>query len=135
MVTIDELYEELKCFKDCTIAEFEDIFTSKANSKLPLFANLYILREQYNYYSMTEMAANKYTYPMVIGMNTAWYYFLRRKLPTRTTQFTSIPRSAALMLLWNIGSYSLYYSPQIRNKYRINLNHLFDLDRSFLYDN
>lgn len=41
----DELEEELKVFKDCSVRELIEIFGIKTNVELPLYVNLWILRE------------------------------------------------------------------------------------------
>ena len=41
----EDLEEELKVFKDCSVRELIEIFGIKTNTELPLFVNLWILRE------------------------------------------------------------------------------------------
>ena len=45
-MTIEDAMEELKVFKDCTLEEFEDIFGVEPNLDLPLYANLYKMKEE-----------------------------------------------------------------------------------------
>ena len=49
MQTDEQLFEEFKVFKDCTITEFLDIFGRKYNEELPLYSQLFIVREQAKY--------------------------------------------------------------------------------------
>jgi len=74
---MEEVWDELKCFKDCTIEEFEDIFGIKCNTNLPLYVNMFILKEMYAFYFMVDALTNRFTVPAVMGLNTLWYYYLR----------------------------------------------------------
>ena len=70
----DEMYEELKVFKDCSIKEFEEIFGPDCNTDLPLYANLFKLREQLTYYNMAVSITNSNIMPFIIAANSMWYY-------------------------------------------------------------
>ena len=61
--------------------EFEDIFGPKYNPNLPLYVNLFVLREQNAYFTMVDAITNKNAMPIIIGTNTIWYYFLRWRMP------------------------------------------------------
>jgi len=134
--SIEEVYEELKCFKDCTIEEFEDIFGVKCNTSLPLYVNMYILKEMNAFYFMVDAVTNRFTVPAVIGLNTAWYYYLRyTQTQNKTIKFSRVGRTAFITLLYNLLTFSLYANPTVRQTYRVNINHLFDHDVPFLYTN
>lgn len=80
-MTLEDAMEELKVFKDCTVTEFEDIFGAKPNLDLPLYVNLFKMREQASMFLLMETLSNKYTVPGVIAMNFAYYYQMKRLMP------------------------------------------------------
>jgi len=109
--SMEEVYQELKVFKDCTIEEFEDIFGNECNTNLPFYVNLYKLKEQYAYNELVDSKTNTYCMPAVILMNTAWYYYLRRTQPNTTLRFTSLKRTMGLTLLYNVVVHTFVTAP------------------------
>ena len=102
---LDELFESLKVFKDCNMGEFVDIFGVKHNPNLPLYANLYILKQYFDYYTMLDSILNRNALFATIGMNFAYYYSLRRILHPDTHYFARFPRTA---LFYSIYIYGVY---------------------------
>ena len=95
-------------FRDCSISDFEDIFSPEYNPHLPLYVNLWILREQYAYFSMVDSVANKNAVPWIIGLNTVAYYFLRKINPGTTIRYAKIPRTLFLTALFNFVGYTMF---------------------------
>jgi len=61
-----------------------------------------------------DSVANKNAVPSIIGINTIWYYLMRRMFRGQTMKFTRIGRTAAIGLIYNLASYSFYASPKVR---------------------
>ena len=68
------MQEELKVFKDCTVKQFVEIFGAACDPKLPLFVNLYLLREVRRYLDAGTRESLKNAVPSVLAMNFFWYY-------------------------------------------------------------
>lgn len=132
---MQELYDELKVFRDCSIEEFEDIFGDECNTDLPLFANLYKFREQINYWRLVSAESCQYTLPFMLLSNTAYYYHLRHLFPGTFVKFASLPRSMALFFVYYQIRMNKVTIPHVRAHYKVNINHLFDQDQQFLYQN
>jgi len=120
-----ELYEELKVFKDCTFREFLFIIGMDFNPSLPLYANLYILKEMMMFGRFFENEVTKYQVPGTILGNFAFYYGARWAMPGAPIKFVSIIRT--LLIFWayhiNVGKTTM---GSLCDKYRVNINHLFD---------
>jgi len=77
---MEEMYEQLKVFKDCTFEEFQNIFGPKFDESLPLYSNLYALKTFNEYVSLVELMTHKNSLISIIGMNLVYYYALRSTL-------------------------------------------------------
>ena len=132
---LEELQEDMKVFKDCAIDEFIQIVGPQYDKHMPLFANLYILREHHIYHHLIHREALKYSIPVTVGLNFAWYYGMRRYYRGQPFMFNRITRTFTLFALFGASQYRLVAEPKLAKNYRVNINHLFDRDESFLYEN
>ena len=87
--------------------EFTDIFGIRFNPNLPLFANLYILKQYFDYYTMLDSQLNRNAMFATVGMNFAYYYSLRRILHPDTFHFARFPRTALFYGIYVYGVYLL----------------------------
>ena len=111
---MDEVYEEFKVFKDCSVQEFEDLFGPKYNDALPLYVNLYILREQQRYINLVDQNSNRYCAPTVIALNTFYYFMRQKSMLNQTFIFARFGRTALLTLFYQIMVTEMFSRPKVR---------------------
>ena len=93
---MDDIKEDLKVFRDCTVDEFMNIFGPRCDQNMPLFANLFILRESWQYNRYLTSEAVKFSIPVTVGLNTLYYFMLRRYYIGKSFRFNRFARTLAL---------------------------------------
>ena len=104
-----DLHEELKVFKDCSIREFVDIFGTEPNPELPLFTNIWLLRERVRYDALLEGLSVQYALFATIGLNFFWYYaYLKKRYIGQTLRFCRFPRTIMIFGLYMAANKRLF---------------------------
>ena len=123
-------------FKDCTPRELVDIFGAKPERKLPLFVNLWLVREHVRYHTLIEGMSVQYALFATVGLNFFWYYaYLKKRYLGQTLYFSLFPSTLFIFCMYMWGCNKYYSVPKCEADYRININDLLDRDEPFLYEN
>ena len=133
-VELHELREQFKVFRDPSFEEFIRI-TGGYDPEMPLFVQLYILKEYLQFYQLTQ---NNIFLPMMavnLLCNTGYFLFRNRYMLNKNIKLF---RFARVCFFW-FATQAFYESTVINttkaHEYKCNLNDLLDQDEPFLKNN
>ncbi|CDW79965.1 UNKNOWN [Stylonychia lemnae] len=131
----DDISQEFKVFKDPTFTDFIKIVGTNYNQELPLYAQLYILREILQFYQLHQ----NQQFFQIIGFNVlfnlAYYFFNYKFLLRRHIYLFNLPRIVCIFFMSLFLQEQLITKLVTMNNYRVNINDLFDIDEDFLFQN
>eukprot|EP00347_Sterkiella_histriomuscorum_P008086 403346424 len=126
MIDNQDVTNEFKVFKDPTFSDFIKIFGKTYNKDLPLYAQLYIIKEILGFYQFHTNQSLLSLIGLNILMNVGYYFFNYRYLFKRNTQFYSLPRVIIMFMITQILHDQLLVKQVLMNNYRVNINDLLD---------
>ena len=133
-LSAEELREQFKVFRDPNFQEFLQITGTKHNPDLPLFAQLFVLREARAFKAFVQ----EHLWMSYLGSNIAiqlcYFLFQRKYMFCRQTQLISVWRIFAIWFLQSEMTTHLGRA-LYADKYHVDLNSLLDLDDDFLQHN
>ena len=132
---MEDISKEFKVFRDPTFNEFISIVGTKYNQDLPLFAQLYILKEILQFYQLNQNQTFLSLCLLNISFNMAYFYFNYKLLFKRATPFFSLPRIFLIFVVTQLLHEQVILKHVTMNNYRVNINDLFDQDEDFLFEN
>ena len=128
-----EMKKQFKVFFDPSFYEFSKITGRVLKPDLPLFAQLYLLKETLSFY--TYAYSTGYT-PVLWGTmftNMTYWIFMRMLLKKAHVNFFHPARSAIIFSIFYFAYEKIYIDSKMAHSYHININDLFDQDSRFLY--
>lgn len=127
-----DISSEFKVFRDPSFKEFIDIVGVEYNKDLPLFAQLYIIKEVLQFYQLNQNKTFATLSLLNIVLNISYFYF-NRKILFRKVPFFSLIRVFVIFALSQFLHEQVILKQMVMPTYRVNLNDLFDQDEDFLF--
>ena len=112
-----------------------DIVGRKHNTDLPLFAQLYILKQVMTFYDYVFSYSPKYLILSNLMLHTSCYLFFNKLMYMRKFPLFSFGRVFLTYFASELLSFDYIVRDKMTKQIRVNINDLFDLDEQFLFQN
>ena len=103
------------------------------NEELPLFCQLYILKQVMSFYHIAYAMFFMPAIGINLSVQTAYYLFMNRYMYRQKVKLFSLPRVLFVYGLIHICHEEFFIKRYLMNSYRVNINDLFDQDEPFLF--
>ena len=120
-------------FHDPNFEEFINIVGHKYNPDLPLFSQLYILKQIMAFYHMSYSMAFVPAIALNFTAQVAYYLFNNRYMYRSSVRLFSFWRIFAFYAGFHLGHEHLFIKRYFMHSYKVNINDLFDQDEPFLF--
>lgn len=135
VTTEEEIRRQFTVFYDPTFREFVEIVGREHNDELPLFSQLYILKEVMQFYQVAHASCFLPAVGANLAAQLAYYLFRNRFMFNRSVKLFSLPRVLLAYVAIHFGVDELAVKRRFMDRYTVNINDLFDQDEPFLFNN
>ena len=131
----EEIRRQFTVFYDPNFLEFIDIVGKEYNEELPLFSQLYIMKQIMQFYQMAHASCFIPALGINLTAQIAYYLFRNKFMFNRSVKLFSIWRVFLMYLPIHYGIEEVFIKRNLARKYTVNINDLFDQDEPFLFNN
>ena len=128
-----EIKRQFTVFFDPTFKEFIDIVGRHCNQDLPLFSQLYILKQIMSFYSYAYSTSFMPVSIFNISLQTFYYLLMNRYMIIKSVKLFNVARIFMFHTLIYFFHEEFFINRYLMNSYKVNINDMFDQDEPFLF--